>query len=89
MLQNWLADEPDTGCSIVVAEGPLAGRKIFVYAGNMGVAQGMDVLLDLAEKLQGRKDITNSNNMALPQRHATSAASTITTIRKTATTFPR
>jgi len=57
VLQNWLADEPDTGCSIVVAEGPLAGRKIFVYAGNMGVAQGMDVLLDLAEKLRGRKDI--------------------------------
>ena len=57
VLQNWLADEPDTGCGIVVAEGPLAGRKIFVYAGNMGVAQGMDVLLDLAEKLQGRKDI--------------------------------
>ncbi|TLU82014.1 MAG: glycosyltransferase family 4 protein [Chlorobium sp.] len=57
VLQNWLADEPDTGCSIVVAEGPLAGRKIFVYAGNMGVAQGMDVLLDLAENLQGRKDI--------------------------------
>ena len=57
VLQNWLADEPDTGCSIVVAEGPLAGRKIFVYAGNMGVAQGMDVLLDMAEQLQGRKDI--------------------------------
>ena len=57
VLQNWLADEPDTGCSIVVAEGSFAGRKIFVYAGNMGVAQGMDVLLDLAEQLQGRKDI--------------------------------
>ncbi len=57
VLQNWLADEPDTGCSIVVGEGSLAGRKIFVYAGNMGVAQGIDVLLDLAEKLQGRKDI--------------------------------
>ena len=30
---------------------------MFVYAGNMGIAQGMDVLLDLAEKLRSRKDV--------------------------------
>jgi len=35
----------------------LAGRVIFVYAGNMGVAQGMGILLDLAERLRGRRDI--------------------------------
>ena len=56
VLQNWLADAPDVGCSIDVA-GSLAGRTIFVYAGNMGVAQGMGVLLDLAERLRGRSDI--------------------------------
>lgn len=57
VLQNWLADAPDAGCSIDVAGGPLAGRTIFVYAGNMGVAQGMDVLLDLGERLLSRTDI--------------------------------
>lgn len=57
VLQNWLAATPDTGCSISVANTPLAGRKIFVYAGNMGVAQGVDVLLDLAERLKHRSDI--------------------------------
>lgn len=57
VLQNWLADAPDVGCSISVAGSSLAGRKIFVYAGNMGVAQGMGVLLDLAERLCGKKDI--------------------------------
>ena len=57
VLQNWLADAPDVGCSISVAGGPLAGRTIFVYAGNMGVAQGMGVLLDLAERLRNRTDI--------------------------------
>jgi glycosyltransferase involved in cell wall biosynthesis len=57
VLQNWLADAPDMGCSIDVACGPLAGRTIFVYAGNMGVAQGMDVLLDLAERLRSRTDV--------------------------------
>lgn len=57
VLQNWLADAPDVGSSISVAEGPLVGRTVFVYAGNMGVAQGMDVLLGLAERLRSRRDI--------------------------------
>lgn len=57
VLQNWLADAPDTGCSISVADSVLAGRKIFVYAGNMGVAQGMDILISLAEALRDRRDI--------------------------------
>jgi glycosyltransferase involved in cell wall biosynthesis len=57
VLQNWLADAPNVGCSINVAAGALAGRTIFVYAGNMGVAQGMDVLLDVAERLRNRTDV--------------------------------
>jgi glycosyltransferase involved in cell wall biosynthesis len=57
VLQNWLADAPDVGCSIRVADGKLAGRKIFVYAGNMGVAQGMDILIELADRLRERRDI--------------------------------
>jgi glycosyltransferase involved in cell wall biosynthesis len=57
VLQNWLADAPAAGCSIDIAKTPLAGRKVFVYAGNMGVAQGMGILLDLAEKLIHRTDV--------------------------------
>lgn len=57
VLQNWLADAAVTVCSIVVASTHLAGRKIFVYAGNMGVAQGLGILIDLAERLHARKDI--------------------------------
>jgi glycosyltransferase involved in cell wall biosynthesis len=57
VLKNWLADAPNVGCGIDVAGGKLAGRTIFVYAGNMGVAQGIGVLLDLAERLRGRTDI--------------------------------
>ena len=57
VLQNWLADAPNVGCSIDVPSGKLAGRTVFVYAGNMGVAQGMGVLLDLAERLRSRTDI--------------------------------
>ena len=57
VLQNWLADAPDVSSTISVADRPLVGRTIFVYAGNMGVAQGMDVLIDLAERLHHRRDI--------------------------------
>lgn len=57
VLQNWLYPAQVRGCSIDVSQSTLAGRKIFVYAGNMGVAQGMDVLLDLAEHMREREDV--------------------------------
>ncbi len=57
VLQNWLAEAPVVGCSISVASSPLVGRTIFVYAGNMGVAQGMQILIDLAERMRSRRDI--------------------------------
>ena len=57
VLQNWLADTKPGICSISIDGTILAGRKIFVYAGNMGVAQGMDILMDLAEKFKDRRDI--------------------------------
>lgn len=57
VLQNWLTNRPASDCVISVDRSPLAGRMIFVYAGNMGVAQGMDILLDLAERLVQRQDV--------------------------------
>lgn len=57
VLQNWLDKPAQLSCTIRVDETRLAKRKLFVYAGNMGVAQGMDILLDLAEKLIHRDDV--------------------------------
>ncbi len=57
VLQNWLDKPAQARCSIRLSETPLAGRKVFVYAGNMGVAQGMGILLDLAELLRSRQDV--------------------------------
>lgn len=57
VLPNWLGSPSKAGCSIQVTDTGLRGRKVFVYAGNMGVAQGMDILLDLAEGLLDRDDI--------------------------------
>lgn len=57
VLANWL-DKPGTvRCPIRIEQTALAGRKIFVYAGNMGIAQNMDAIVDLAECLQYRSDI--------------------------------
>jgi glycosyltransferase involved in cell wall biosynthesis len=57
VLQNWLRPMPNVGTTIDIASTPLAGRKIFAYVGNMGVAQGADVFISLAEQLQGRTDL--------------------------------
>ena len=57
VLQNWLFDSPAGKCSISLTNTKLVGRKIFVYAGNMGVAQGVGAFLDLAELLQARLDV--------------------------------
>lgn len=52
VLHNWLADRPVKDCSIQISKTELRGRKIFVYAGNMGVAQGIDALLMLAVSMR-------------------------------------
>jgi glycosyltransferase involved in cell wall biosynthesis len=57
VLHNWLKVTPDIGCSIAIRNTALAGRTVFVYIGNMGVAQGMDIFIDLMESLRHREDI--------------------------------
>ena len=57
VLQNWLSSTPPSYCSIDVSTLPISNRIIFVYAGNMGIAQGMVDLLVLAEALAKRDDI--------------------------------
>jgi hypothetical protein len=57
VLQNWLDMPGQARCPIRLHETPLTGRKVLVYAGNMGVAQSMDILLDLAHSMQERRDI--------------------------------
>jgi len=57
VLQNWLDAPASAPCPIRIEATALAGRRIFVYAGNMGIAQGMDILIDLAARMQSRRDI--------------------------------
>lgn len=57
VLNNWLAPPALQLCGIDLAVGPLAGRTIFVYAGNMGAAQGMDCLIELATGMRNHADV--------------------------------
>jgi glycosyltransferase involved in cell wall biosynthesis len=57
VLQNWIRDSRISQCSIDLSKTTLAGRKTFVYAGNMGIAQGVSIFIDLAELLIKRLDI--------------------------------
>lgn len=57
VLHNWQSTGTAEPCSIDLAASPLAGRRIFVYAGNIGVAQHMDLFVDLAAAMQDRTDV--------------------------------
>lgn len=57
VLWIWIGESKAKPCSIDLSQTPLKGRSIFVYAGNMGVAQNMDCLIDLASELKDRQDV--------------------------------
>lgn len=57
VLNNWLS-EPARSAQVSVAfPAALEGKTVFVYTGNMGAAQGMDCLLDLATHFKTRPDV--------------------------------
>ncbi len=57
VLWIWIGESKVKPCSIDLSQTSLKGRSIFVYAGNMGVAQNMDCLIDLASELKDRQDL--------------------------------
>ena len=57
VLWTWAGFPVMKPCSIIVSNTQLSGKKLFVYSGNMGVAQGMDILFDLAIRLKIRQDL--------------------------------
>ena len=57
VLQNWLDEPAKVRSSVQLNNSELAGRRIFVYAGNMGIAQGLEVVIDLAKRFIKRNDI--------------------------------
>lgn len=57
VLPNWLGEAGAAPCPIRVADTALSGRKVFVYAGNMGIAQNMDVVIEIADRLKDNEEL--------------------------------
>jgi glycosyltransferase involved in cell wall biosynthesis len=60
VLHNWMKNpsSKSSSCSISLSDGPLAGRKIFVYPGNIGKAQNIAQFIDVIAILdQLRTDV--------------------------------
>ena len=57
VLNNWLSPSINKKCSISINDTKLKDKKILVYIGNMGVAQGIKILIELADSLKNRKNI--------------------------------
>ena len=58
VLWNWMREDGDQKkCSIRVSETSLSGKKVFVYAGNIGVAQGINVFLKIIQAFNGKEKI--------------------------------
>lgn len=59
VLHNWLGigDCIEVSCSIQFEKTAIAGRRIFVYAGNMGIAQNPDSLINLAYSMKDNPNL--------------------------------
>ena len=58
LLWTWVTPAPLlVSCSIDLSKTELAGRLNFVYAGNMGIAQDLDLIMDLATLFNERSDV--------------------------------
>lgn len=57
VLNNWLSSASEVQCSILISETSLSGRKICVYAGNMGAAQNIYPLLEVASEMKEIEDV--------------------------------
>ena len=57
VLPNWLGESGSTKCSLILDSTALKGKKVFVYAGNMGIAQDIDTILEVAKVLDNDDSI--------------------------------
>ena len=57
VLHNWLYPKQSDGNGSNIKLN-LEGKKLLIYAGNMGVAQNLDIFIELALRLRKSKDVT-------------------------------
>lgn len=56
VLHNWLSVSESKECTISLSDCSLAGRKLFVYAGNMGKAQDIAPFFEVIATLDQLRD---------------------------------
>ena len=56
LLDNWLSSAC-LSSSPITSDNFAPGKKVFIYAGNMGIAQNLGKILDLAERFRERSDV--------------------------------
>ena len=57
VLNNWLSKKQQDYCRINLSNAKLKGKRIVIYAGNMGVSQGMQTIIELANSMRKNIDI--------------------------------
>lgn len=57
ILSNWLGQLVKKPCDINLDQTKLKGKKVFVYSGNMGLSQGVTILIDLATLYRNIHDV--------------------------------
>lgn len=58
VLWNWMRmDSSHEKCLIRVSKTSLEGKYVFVYAGNIGVAQGVDLFLRIIQSFHGHPNV--------------------------------
>ncbi len=84
VLHNWQTPARQSRESFDLATSPLAGRRVVVYAGNMGIAQGVDILIHLAEAMLDRSDVgflfVGRGSEMGKMRHAAASRSLVNTL---------
>jgi glycosyltransferase involved in cell wall biosynthesis len=57
VLNNWISRKIKTKSNISFYNTNLENKKIFIYMGNAGIAQDIDIFIELIDYLKYRKDI--------------------------------
>jgi glycosyltransferase involved in cell wall biosynthesis len=57
VLHNWLGPRIFSQSHIKLNQTKFANRKVFIYSGNIGIAQGLNIFIELAYHLNNRKDL--------------------------------
>jgi glycosyltransferase involved in cell wall biosynthesis len=68
ILWNWIGDEKNYTNPFAVNLKKFTGRFIFTYIGNMGVAQNMNLIINLAERFQNNTTLSHKVGFLLVGR---------------------